>query len=150
MNEKREEKLRRMAGPPRRRRPASPLERLKGQVEERCADWTKVLESRKRRLRAPGAKCPSRQGTVEYAAGVLAGFMTAHEMIQKLEKQEACAVPGEAAAHADLECPECGRMTRCGGLRRDGGGSYRCLNVKGHANFWPISFFINGDGELFF
>lgn len=50
--------------------------------------------------------------------------------------------------HADLECPVCGTVCKPVREYKEGGASYRCRNTTKHADFYPLYFRIDEDGEL--
>lgn len=52
--------------------------------------------------------------------------------------------------HANLECPECGRLCRPQYKLKGGGASYLCRNKNAHADFRDLRFKIDGLGELHF
>jgi len=50
--------------------------------------------------------------------------------------------------HASLECPDCGEMCQPKRNLKNGGASYRCTNSGEHGDHRPLSFKIDGDGEV--
>jgi len=48
-----------------------------------------------------------------------------------------------------LECPDCGKLTKCNGIAKDGGAMYRCRVWHG-GNGQSFSWWIDRDGNLRF